>query len=66
MEPIERWKKLEVEVDRYRRYLAADFPLLTISHLYEFGWTPDQYKESRRDKRYSNYGVYIFFDEAGT
>ncbi|MDB5328983.1 MAG: hypothetical protein JWP03_134 [Phycisphaerales bacterium] len=63
---MDRWQSVKAQVEDFRRYLYADFPPLEIREGYDFAWHwGDDYKTSRKDKRYGQPGVYLFFDEAG-
>ena len=68
---MERWKTVESEIAEFHRYLCADFPRLQVREGYDYAWDDfewscgPQYKESRKDKRYGDCGVYLLYDEMG-
>ena len=66
MAECDRWQRVNALVDEFRRDLSPDFPSLDIASLYDYGWTAEQYRASRADKRYWKWGVYLFFDAAGS
>jgi hypothetical protein len=63
---MDRWKAVEVEIEDFRRYLAPNFPPIKITEGYDFRWSQDEYKRSRKERPYQCCGVYLFYDDAGT
>lgn len=63
---MDRWKAVEAEIEDFRRYLAPTFPPIRITEGYDFRWSQEDYKRSRKDKSYNCCGVYLFYDETGT
>jgi hypothetical protein len=59
---MDRWGPIKVQIDHFRRYLATDFPTIDIVAGYDFTWSQDQYKESRKHSPYQCCGVYLFFN----
>jgi hypothetical protein len=64
---MERWKTVQAEIEDFRRYLAPDFPQMTVAEGYDLtlGWGVP-YKEARKRGLFNACGVYVFYDEAGT
>src|ERR1700744_5995027 len=65
-EPMQpRWKDVSEAINEFRRHLSADFPSFVVQHLYDFAWTPEQYKSSRKTSAYNACGVYLVYDADG-
>lgn len=63
---MDRWQKVKAQLTDFQEYLYAGFPRLEIREGYDFAWGwGDRYKVSRKDQRYNQASVYLFYSEAG-